>query len=393
MTSTIIISLCILILIAYIFDVTSSKTSIPSVILLLLLGFGAQELIVYSNINLPDLNPLLPGLGTIGLILIVLEGSLELELSKSKIPTIKRSFISALLPLVMLGILLGFYFANTEQASLKDGISNALPFCIISSAIAIPSVKYLSEAKKEFVIYESSLSDIFGVILFNFFTFNEIINLFSVTHFIAQILIMAVIAIISTGLLSLLLSKINHHVKFVPITLLVILIYEISKIYDLPALIFILVFGLAAGNLDKLKGIKSIRYLKVEEMRPEIIRFRDLITEFTFLVRTLFFLLFGFLMEKSTILNTKTIIPAFAIVILIYLLRAIQLKILKIEFNPILFIAPRGLITILLFISIPKTQSIWFVNDSLIIQVIILSTITMMLGFMFQKKQTGHPQI
>ncbi len=393
MTATIIISLCILILIAYIFDITSSKTSIPSVILLLLLGYLSKELSVYSGIHLPDLSPLLPGLGTVGLILIVLEGSLDLELSKSKIHTIKRSIVSSVFPLILLGLVLGYYFSTTEDASFKDGISNALPFCIISSAIAIPSVKYLTAAKREFIVYESSLSDIFGVILFNFFTFNEIINWFSVTHFLAQFLIMTMIAIISTGLLSLLLSKINHHVKFIPITLLVILIYELSKIYHLPALIFILVFGLAAGNLGKMTGIKSMRFLKVDEMQPEITRFKDLITEIAFLVRTLFFLLFGYLMEESTILNTKTVLPALAIVSLIYVLRAIQLKILKIGFNPVLFIAPRGLITILLFISIPDSQSIWFVNESLIIQVIILSTLMMMFGLMIQKKQITEPLI
>jgi hypothetical protein len=42
-------------------------------------------------------------------------------------------------------------------------------------------------------------------------------------------------------MLSFLLNKIQHHIKFVPIVLLIILIYEISKIFHLPALIFILV--------------------------------------------------------------------------------------------------------------------------------------------------------
>jgi hypothetical protein len=54
-----------------------------------------------------------------------------------------------------------------------------------------------------------------------------------------------------------LLNKIDHHIKFVPIILLIILIYEISKIFHLPALIFILVFGLSIGNLDELKGING----------------------------------------------------------------------------------------------------------------------------------------
>ncbi|HAN66759.1 MAG TPA: sodium:proton antiporter, partial [Chitinophagaceae bacterium] len=78
MTTAIIISLCILVLLAYLFDITASRTRIPSVILLLATGWlvrqGAEKFSVY----LPDLSPILPVLGTVGLIMIVLEGSLEL---------------------------------------------------------------------------------------------------------------------------------------------------------------------------------------------------------------------------------------------------------------------------------------------------------------------------
>jgi cell volume regulation protein A len=53
------------------------------------------------------------------------------------------------------------------------------------------------------------------------------------------------------------------------------------------------------------------------------------------------------------------------------------------------FIAPRGLITILLFLSIPISQQIGQIDKSLIIQVIILSAVIMMIGLIKYKK----PQI
>jgi Kef-type K+ transport system membrane component KefB len=71
-----------LLLVAYLFDLTASRTQIPSVILLLVLGWFAETTLL--DIEIPDLTSTLPILGTIGLILIVLEGSLELELNKSK---------------------------------------------------------------------------------------------------------------------------------------------------------------------------------------------------------------------------------------------------------------------------------------------------------------------
>jgi len=79
MTLTIIIIFCSLLLFAYLFDITSSKTKIPSVILLLLLGWMVKQLTMLFEFDIPDLTSVLPVFGTIGLILIVLEGSLELS--------------------------------------------------------------------------------------------------------------------------------------------------------------------------------------------------------------------------------------------------------------------------------------------------------------------------
>ena len=84
MTATIIITFCILLLLAYLFDISSSKTKIPSIILLLLLGWGVKQITLFLDIHLPTFDYALPVLGTLGLILIVLEGTLELELNKSK---------------------------------------------------------------------------------------------------------------------------------------------------------------------------------------------------------------------------------------------------------------------------------------------------------------------
>jgi putative effector of murein hydrolase len=68
-----------------------------------------------------------------------------------------------------------------------------------------------------------------------------------------------------------------------------------------------------------------------------------------------------------------------------FLLRFIQLKVSKIPLFPLLFVAPRGLITILLFLGIAPEQRI-FLNKSLIIQVILMTAIIMMLGLMITKK-------
>jgi potassium/hydrogen antiporter len=386
MTIAIIITICLLLLLAYVFELTSAVSKVPSVILLLFLGFAVRQVSLFWDISIPDLTPLLPIFGTVGLILIVLEGSLELEFNKTKIPLIKKSFIASLIPMLTLAFLLSFLFQYFGQSSFKDSLTNAIPFCVISSAIAIPSVRSLSVFNRDFVIFESSLSDILGVLFFNFIALNDSYGLASLGHFALQLLIITAVSFVATIGLAYLLNKIDHQVKFAPIILLIILIYAISKVYHLPGLIFILLFGLFLGNLDELKQFKWIEKLKPDELQKEVHKFKELTIEGAFLIRALFFLLFGYLIQVSEILNLDSLVWSVGIVAAIFLLRAVQLKLSKLPLSPLLFIAPRGLITILLFLSISPGQNIALVNNSLIIQVIILSAITMMFGLMANKQ-------
>lgn len=385
----IIITLCSLLLLAYIFDISSVFTKIPSVFLLILLGWLVHQGVSFFNINVPDLNSLLPLLGTIGLILIVLESALDLELNKSKLPIIKKSFLLALIPMIVLSVIIAALFYFLGDISLKNSLVNAIPFCVISSAIAIPSVSNLSPNDKEFIIYESSLSDIFGVLFFNFISLNDTITASSFVSFSWQILLIIVISFISVLGLSFLLSRIKNHVTYTPIILLVILIYSVSKLYHLPGLIFILVFGLFLGNLDEIKHYTWMEKFRPVKLDKEVSKFKEISFETSFLIRTLFFILFGFLMNMSEILDTKTLPWAMAIVFAIVIVRWFALKISKLSVYPLLYVAPRGLITILLFLSILPSQNVNFINKSMVIQVVLLSVLVMMFGLIFNKKQVN----
>ncbi|MEP7266990.1 MAG: cation:proton antiporter [Saprospiraceae bacterium] len=394
MSTTIIITICALLIIAYVFDISSAKTRIPSVILLLALGWGVRQITDNTFLSIPDLTPALPILGTVGLILIVMEGSLEVELNPSKFKTIFKSSVLALMPMVLLVFGLAWALEYYFGTPFKLGLANAIPLAVISSAIAIPSVHNLPKENKEFVTYESSLSDILGVLLFNFITLNDNIGSQTIGKFSLQILIIILISFLATLALSYLLNQIKFHVKFVPIMLLVILIYTVSKEYHLPSLVFILLFGLFLGNLDELKRFKWIDKFQPELLNKEVIRFKEIVHELTFLIRALFFLLFGYLIETSELMNSETIIWAIAITAGIFILRAIWIKVLRLKLDPLVYVAPRGLITILLFLSLPGDQVIPMVNKSLIIQVIILTALVMMFGLMkFRKELPSIPFI
>jgi potassium/hydrogen antiporter len=386
MSTAIIITLCLLLLLAYLFDVSAPKTKIPTVILLLLLGWGVKSTSIVLNIDIPNLEPILPILGTIGLILIVMEGALELELEPSKFEMIKKSTLLALIQMLVISFGLALSFQYFAGSTFKSGLINAIPLAIVSSAIAIPSAKNLMRNEKEFITYESSLSDIFGVIFFNFILMNDHLNASSFGMFLLQLLLMIIVSLASTIILSYLLKRINHSIKFIPIILLVILIYSISKVYHMPSLIFILIFGLFIGNIDKLKKISWINRMKPENLNQEVHKFKEITTEITFMIRALFFLLFGYLINISELLNVDTALWSFLLTGGIFLLRFLLIYLFQLKQKPILYIAPRGLITILLFLSIPASQQFYMANKSLILQVIILSAFVMMFGLMNYKK-------
>lgn len=382
MTSAILITLCTLLLLAYLFDITSRRTRIPSVIFLLLLGWGMQQLLEILGIELPDLSGVLPVLGTVGLILIVLEGALELELDPKKRPMVKKAFGGAFGALLILSLLIGAGFYLIEGYPLKESIANALPLCVISSAIAIPTARHLGDTEREFVVYESSLSDILGVVVFNFVALNEVIDSFAFLKFGFQLLIMVALSLVISVGLTFLLRKIQHRVKFIPMILLVVLLYTLSKVYHLPSLLFILIFGLVLGNLDQWYRFPILRRFPIGEADTHVNRFHELIEEVTFLVRSLFFLLFGFTLQTAEVLDIHSLKWSAGIVVLIYLIRAIQLRASGLPLSPLLFIAPRGLITILLFVSIPTTMILPVVSRSLLVQVIVLTSLVMMVGMM-----------
>lgn len=390
MTLPIIIALCVLMLSAYFFDITSARTKIPPVVLLFALGWAVSQLADIFWLEIPDLSTVLPFLGTIGLILIVLEGSLELDFDQSKFSFVGRTVLIAIIPVLALSFLFAFAFMQFADCGLKVGLINAIPIAIISSAIAIPSVSNLSAKNKEFVTYESSLSDIFGVIFFNFLLENEKIGAGSIGFFLGEIVLILIITFFASIILAYLLSKIKHPVKFAPIILVIVLIFAVSELYHLPALIFILLFGLFIGNLVQLRHLVVIKNLHTKSFKKEIKKFKELTLELTFLIRTLFFLVFGFLIDTRELINTETLIWSVSIVLGIFLVRGLVLKLFKTKLLPLVFIAPRGLVTILLYLSIPGGAAIAVVNDSLIIQVIILTSLAMMLGMLTAKPKPAE---
>lgn len=382
----ILVAISILIVLSYLFNLISGKIRVPSVILLLLTGIGLQFLAKELGYSFSETKLLLELLGIIGLIFIVLEGALDLKITRQKLPLVGKSFISALLILLATSSLIAWILAEFVGLPLRNAIVYAIPLGVISSAIAIPSVHKLSEEKKEFIIYESTFSDIIGIMLFNYIIIGNIASGSSVASFFINLFIILVISAISTGLLLFLLDYTRTHIKFYLIFAILILIYSISKMFHLPSLLFILIFGLMLNNADLfVKGwlANYLHLVKLQSMTKEL----NLITaETAFIVRTFFFILFGYSINLILLMDWNVILIGSLITAAILFTRFIFLRFIsKSNIFPEIFIAPRGLITIVLFYSIPPQFQTEIFNQGILFFVIIASSIMMMIGIMATK--------
>jgi NhaP-type Na+/H+ or K+/H+ antiporter len=245
----------LLIIFSYLFDAFSRKTKFPAVILLMFTGIVVRAIMsAYGYDQLGFLDDLIPVLGTIGLILIVLEGALELEIKKDKLSLILKGFFAALVILVLNIAALQWIFTNLFQMNTQLATLTAIPLAIISSAVAIPSAAGLLEQDREFVVYESTFSDILGIMIFNyalrqFEAQQALIGTTPLVSLFLQILGVIVISVAITYVLFRLMRQIDHHVKFFLILALLILVYAFGKLFHLPALVTIFIFGIFLSNV------------------------------------------------------------------------------------------------------------------------------------------------
>ena len=401
-TLSILIVLPLLVVFSYLFDAIARKTKFPSVILLMFTGIIIRAITnLYGFTDFGFLDKVIPVLGTVGLILIVLEGALELDIKKEKLPVILKGFFAAALILILNIIAVSWAFENILNLEHKTAIIFAIPLAIISSAVAIPSAAGLLNREKEFVVYESTFSDILGIMIFNYairqFESNQtLISAESIVALGLQIIGVIVVSLIITYLLFQLLQKIEHHVKFFLILALLVLVYAFGKFFHLPALVTIFIFGLFLSNVKALLPGFMQRYLDLNQTEKGLHEFHILTAESTFLVKTFFFLFFGFsisLVEFSSVTPFIYGVLIFGIMLLIRYVYFIATT-FKIKPSPLVYMSPRGLICILLFLQIKEVTFIntaaSIIDEQVLLVVILASMLMMTLGTMKKSKQDSE---
>jgi Kef-type K+ transport system membrane component KefB len=335
------------------------------------------------------LDDLIPVLGTIGLILIVLEGALELDISKEKSVLILKGFFAALIILILNIASLQWVFVQLFQMDPQLATLSAIPLAIISSAVAIPSAASLLNQDREFIVYESTFSDILGIMIFNyairqFEAQQDLIGATPLGSLFLQILGVVVISLAITYVLYRLIRQIHHHVKFFLILALLILVYAFGKLFHLPALVTIFIFGIFLSNVKSLLPNFLKTYLDLDQTEKELHEFHILTAESTFIVRTFFFLFFGFSIQLTDFNSPKPLLYGILIIAIIMILRYLYFTVTTLKFKPssLVYMSPRGLISILLFIQLKEVSFIDLRNspiDERVLLFVILSSMLIML--------------
>ena len=388
-TYSILIILGALVVFSYLFDIFSRKTRIPSVLLLLVLGILLRYVSELAGWRIYNFSLLLPLLGTLGLILIVFEGALDLQYDADKAKLIKNAFLSALIILLATSLAIAGIFYSFTAQPFYICLLNAIPFSVISSSIAIPSVASLHVTKKEFIIYESSFSDILGIMIFNFILVNDSVSTMGVAHFGMDLLMVLVLSIVSCFVFLIIMGRVTHHVKFFLIISSLILVYAIGKQFHLSTLITVLAFGLFLRNSELIANYLArfpiLAKLKALMIYPainnDLRNLHQLSAESAFILRTFFFLAFGYSLELYYLFRPEVFLYGTVIIVAVYLIRWVYLHfIARAHLWPELLITPRGLISVLLFLSIPEYKMIAPFSNGILLFTIILSGLLMTIG-------------
>ncbi len=393
-SNNLIIGASVIIILSFWFNGISKKTNIPSVLMLIVLGVVLQyaaKFVLKKDIDFSKtLSSALALLGTIGLIMIVLEAALELELKRDKIIPILKSMAIALIGLGLsawIAALILYQFI--PEMTMQSAWLYATPLSILSSAIIIPSVSGLPDAKKEFHIYESTFSDIMGIMLFYFLVGGLHPGEDSgVAGFATNLLLTIVIALVASYAIVLVFQKIKSQAKLFLLIAVLLLLYAIGKTMHLSSLIIILIFGLVISNTKVFFPGKTAIFLESERINQIYHELHIITLETAFVVRTFFFVIFGLTIVISSLFSFSVALISLLIIVSIYAIRFVVLRVfIGKDILPQLFIAPRGLITVLLFYAIPKEAEIANFESGILLFVIIGTSLIMTWAMIKDKKK------
>ncbi|MBA3033455.1 MAG: sodium:proton antiporter [Gammaproteobacteria bacterium] len=391
MTDQTILSASLFLLIAFGVERICRRWSVPSVLVLVAIGLIARPLLDSFDLQLTWAGRLVPIIGTIGLVLIVLEGALDIELRRERIGLIKSTLFLATAGFVICVVVFAMVAHLLLDLGPVHAVLLATPFAVISSAVAIPSSAFLPRKEREFVVYETSMSDIIGVLVF----FSLLGSDGSIKGALLTLLgggvLSLLLSILCAVALMLVLLRVEGHIRFVPLLAGLFVLYSAGKLFHLSPLIMVLFLGLLLNKPSLVTRFRPFHNWVGDDYDATLSELKTVVVELTFVVRGFFFVLLGYWTDLSDLVSPWAwLVAAFALAVIFgsrfALLRLMQMN--PAAAGALGWIAPRGLITVLLFIHAREAFVLpSFLNGAVILVVLASSALILVARFSFDKQE------
>ncbi|MFC1986229.1 cation:proton antiporter [Chloroflexota bacterium] len=362
-TASIIAFVGILVFLAHLFTGIFSRTKIPDVLFLIIIGVCVGPVLSLSSPAL--FGAVGPVFTIITLIIILFESGLTLKLR-----TLRSAFGGAmtLAPLTFfstMGIVAGFVLWLTDLELLPAFILGAI-VASTSEAVIIPLVRQLGvkEDTQTILSVESSVNDVLSIIITVTLVEAYTIGKFEVASvsgdLIASFLVAIIFGVIGAFIWSILLNRI-HVIKNAMFTTpaFVFVIFGIVETLGFSGAIAALAFGVTLGNIESI-NLTVFRPSSVKEPVGLTETEKVFFSEVAFLLKTFFFVYLGLSLE---LISSQLIILSLVLTVIAFVLRipATRLSLrrslpLK-DMSIVAVMVPKGLAAVVLA-SLPLQQGV-----------------------------------
>ena len=214
-----------------------------------------------------------------------------------------------------------------------------------------------------------------------------------IIHISFNLFITIIVSVVMGYMIVILLEKLRSQVKHFLLIAVLILLYSLGKLFHFSSLIMILIFGIILNNSRIFFFGKLKSWIDFDSLKKLQNDFHILTIESSFFIRTFFFVIFGMTLELRDLIDIRAALISLAIIAGIFLIRIIGLKIFMIKrLFPELFVAPRGLITILLFFSIPVYNQSSEFNSGILLYIILITSGIMAVSLMVKGEDREYAE-
>jgi NhaP-type Na+/H+ or K+/H+ antiporter len=383
-----------LIFAAHAFTGIFSRTRVPDVLLLTIIGILLGPVLhLVTPANFGSIGPIF---ATVTLIIILFEAglSLDLDVLRGAIrPTLSLTGINFVITLLAIGFAGQYLLA----VPLRLGLMLGAIVASTSPAVIVPLTRKLvmTESSKTIVFLESALSDVLSIVVaigfMDSYRFGQVRFTVLVGQLVATLLLAGMAGAAAAFLWSALLVRIRGLENSIFTTpAFVFVLFGVVEIFGFSGYVAAVVFGAVLGNIEAFHGVPWMRKYLPDEAITLNEAERTFLAEVVFLLKTFFFVYVGVSIRFT---DVRLLYVAVALVALIFLLRIPAARLGLRRDTPvrdaslISIMSPKGLAAVVLA-SMPLEQNL---SNGLTIQsvtynIVFLSIVaTSVLSFLIER--------